>query len=492
MSTKLPAQQTLLVSLIILSCAVLTSWLTGSLLSPSIDEGIYLNGGHRIASGQTLYRDFFAFAGPLTYWLVAATEMLTSRSIPVLRAVIAVSVGCIAAGVFVLVQRLAGSRAGLIAAAFWFGITIDFWNRLEVNHRWISMALYSLAAVALFSSPKPTRRAAAVAGSLLALAAWTTQSFAWPLALIAIYLIARDRSIAVPMIVAATLTGIIPAIVIAAQGALHPMIENLRWIVVNYQEANRVHYGYYFPGTPLRYMPHILLSILMAPIAALLGIYLIAVRKQRDLVFPLIFVLAVFPTAYPKWDALQLLFLTGPFVALLIAMVWRQLPERFTPIAQALLLMPTAFFVLHVYSLTDVMSNHASRVGSLMGTPENVAAMEQLEAAIPEGSKVFVYPYMTALYALLKVENPTRYEFLQPGMMTAQDERKVVADLEKTPAQFIYWHNLPDTEILKIWPNTNPVRLRFPELEAYIRTKYTPDKEIVNTHFAGRLWILKP
>ena len=30
-----------------------------------------------------------------------------------------------------------------------------------------------------------------------------------------------------------------------------------------------------------------------------------------------------------------------------------------------------------------------------------------------------------------------------------------------------------------------------PALETYIRANYTPDVEIVNSHFAGRVWTLK-
>ncbi len=491
MQTKLSYRTPLLALIIAFACAAITSWLLGNILSPSLDEGIYLNGGHRIVGGQIIYRDFFAFAGPLTYWLVALLETLAGRSIPSLRVLTALSVGCIAASVFVLVRRLAGLRAGLVAAAFWFGITLDLWNRLEVNHRWLSMAFYSIAVIAFFLPEKAGRRSAAVAGSALALAAWTTQSFAWPLALVAVYLLACDRRLAWPFLGAAAITAALPAIALGWQGALSPMIENLRWIAVNYADANRVPYGYFFRKTPLRYLPHIVLSISMAPLVVILGVIVVTVRKQRDFIFPLVLVLAVFPTSYPKWDALQMQFLTGPFFALLIAMIWRQLPEKAAPIAQALLLMPTAFFVLHIYSLSDAFTNHPSRAGNLMGSPENVAAMEKLEEAIPAGSKVFVYPYLTAVYPLLKVENPTRYEYLQPGMMTERDEKAVVEDLQRSPAQFIFWHNFPDTEIMKIWPNTDPMRLRFPAMEEYIRANYDPAIEIVNSHFAGRVWTRK-
>ena len=178
----------IVVAVIALAAAAVTFFLTGNLLSPSIDEGIYIQGAHRIASGQVPYRDFFAFAGPITYWIEAAVEILAGRSVPAMRLAIALSVGMIAAGIVSVVQSFAGLRAGLSIAVLWFGITIDLWNRLEVNHRWISMGFYSAALICLFIGDRNIGKVRAFcAGAALALACWTTQSFAWPLSILAVY-----------------------------------------------------------------------------------------------------------------------------------------------------------------------------------------------------------------------------------------------------------------------------------------------------------------
>src|SRR5580704_17117620 len=47
-------------------------WIAGDVLRIAGDEGIYLEGGRRVALGQQPYRDFFAFTGPLTFWMGGA------------------------------------------------------------------------------------------------------------------------------------------------------------------------------------------------------------------------------------------------------------------------------------------------------------------------------------------------------------------------------------------------------------------------------------
>lgn len=467
-------------------------WLLSShILSPSLDEGIYLQGGHRVLLGQVIYRDFFAFAGPMVYWIGAALEALFGLQIPLLRIEVAIASGLIAIGSFAIAYRLAGLRAGVCAAIFWVALHIDLWNRLEINHRWLSIAFFSAAAVSLFYSNRVGRIHVLLAGAFLSLAAWTTQSFAWPLIILAVYFVVARRASAIYFFLGAALAGFVPLIVLASQGALAPMIENLRWVMTNYADANRVSYGYFFASIPLRYLPHMAISVTMVPLAAVAGLLLIFVKKEKDLIFPLVFVLSVFPTALPKWDALQLMFLMGPYFGFGVGILWRQLPKALEPLAQAVLLMPSVFCILAVYTTTSGMTSVPTRAGVLVGNPNNVTGMDEIQSAIPAGSSVFVFPYLSALYPLLHAENPTRYEYLQPGMMTDQDERKVLAELKKNPPRFIYWHNLPETEVMKIWPNTNPARLHFVHLEDFILTSYAPGVETTNSSFTGRVWTRK-
>jgi hypothetical protein len=60
-------------------------WIAGDLLELSGDEGIYLEGGRRIAMGQVPYRDFFVWTGPLTFWIEGVLAHWSGMSLPWMR-----------------------------------------------------------------------------------------------------------------------------------------------------------------------------------------------------------------------------------------------------------------------------------------------------------------------------------------------------------------------------------------------------------------------
>src|ERR1039457_978105 len=60
-------------------------WIAGDLFSLGVDEGIYLEGGRRVAAGQVVYRDFFVLTGPLTFWIEGGLARWGGTDIPLLR-----------------------------------------------------------------------------------------------------------------------------------------------------------------------------------------------------------------------------------------------------------------------------------------------------------------------------------------------------------------------------------------------------------------------
>jgi len=79
----------------------------------------------------------------------------------------------------------------------------------------------------------------------------------------------------------------------------------------------------------------------------------------------------------------------------------------------------------------------ATRAGFFRGTSEDVEFLEPLERRIQPGDSVFVFPYLPVLYPLLDAHNPTRFLYLQPGMMTAADEREAVRELEAARPRWV-------------------------------------------------------
>ena len=89
------------------------------------------------------------------------------------------------------------------------------------------------------------------------------------------------------------------------------------------------------------------------------------------------------------------------------------------------------------------------------------------------GDTLFVYPYQPIWYSLTGGVNPTRFDFLQPGMMTLENETEELKELEAKPPQWVIWHNLPARTVLAIWPHSDPATLRFQHIEHFIRTRYS-------------------
>ena len=68
--------------------------------------------------------------------------------------------------------------------------------------------------------------------------------------------------------------------------------------------------------------------------------------------------------------------------------------------------------------------------------------------------------------------NPTRYSFLQPGMMADQDEAEVLAELRARPPRWMLWAQYSQSFWMGGWPNTDAARLRFPLLESFMQANY--------------------
>ena len=353
------------------------------------------------------------------------------------------------------------------------------------------MGFYCLAGAILFSQPKRTRILAAMAGIPLALSVWTTQSFLNPTVILLVWFLVRDRA-NFGWLAASTIgCGLVLLAILGLQGGLPAFLDSMFWTVRNYSSANRLPFGYNVNPISMRYWLSVYPGTWGIPFVLLGTLGLIVWKRDRRLELPFLFCFGLLLTAYPKWDSSQLLYLTGPFLALGLAQVIQSLPVRAEPFWQAALLMPAAFFLLAGYAVGDSRSEITLPSGHLSGTAENVAAIQGIAERIPENSTLFVYPYLTALYPLLHARNPNRYEYLQPGMMSLEDETIALAGLTAAPPQFIYWHVFPASEILKIWPNTDPSRLTFPRVERFIESKYDPGPEFTNTQFVGRIWTLK-
>ena len=470
----------------IAAAVALFVWLAAAdLFHPSLDEGIYLEGGHRVARGQIPYRDFFAFTGPLIYWLQAALELAFGRDLALLRLTLALSLGLLAAAVYAITDRFAGWRAALPAALFYLAIIVSAPNRLVINHRWISAACFALAlAVALETIEHP--RLAGIAGALAALAAWATPSFAPALILLAIPL----RSLS--FFAGASLISLPCLAWLIAHHALSPMLDRLVWASRQYALANAVPFAYYpdelrFSISGLR--PYVAVAVILGGLAVAIYEW-IRSRERRDLILASAS-LGCFLTAYPRWDVMQLPYVLAPALAAAAIFAARRLPWTLLNALLALSMMWSAYQAILFWSNRDSLSTFPTRAGYLRGEPTHADALEALEKVVPAGSSLFVFPYLPTIAYLLAAENPTSFSYLQPGMMSAADEAQTLRELSAQPPRFVIRQFFPDDQVLITWPNSDRSRLSLQSIRDFLDARYRFVTRVESRHFSLELLELK-
>ena len=66
-------------------------------------------------------------------------------------------------------------------------------------------------------------------------------------------------------------------------------------------------------------------------------------------------------------------------------------------------------------------------------------------------------------------------------------EQAAVADLRAHPPRWVYYSDVPPEAYLRIWPTSDPARLRMPEIEGFIRAQYREVDRVEMNGLAFRL-----
>jgi hypothetical protein len=385
------------------------------------------------------------------------------------------------------------------------------YQHFAVSHRWVSTALMTVAIAAVLDALRPEhpeRRASlgfALAGALAAAAAWTTPPFLIPLFVIALWLAFHRQWRQFAFLAAGTLAVSLPAIfVLARQGALLPMLDNLVWASRQYSVANRVPFGYYpvgFKATHeavgvvnwmFAWIKDVRLAIPTAliPAALVLGFVQIARGRWKGPLALLVWLaLAMTLTTWPRWDVNLLIGVTPPcFVIVTIWCEERARSPRRTLQAAILgvyvLTITLSFtYAAELFTTIDSFVYFPTRLGLLRNIAEDGDAYSALEQRIPRGETAFVFPYLPSIGFALQTRNPISYCYLQPGMMSRADEAKALAELAAHTPRFILRQYFPDRQILNVWPNSDRSLMRFPSIERFIDERYAAVDKVHSPHF---------
>lgn len=483
---------------IFLFVTVLLGLTTADRLVSALDEGIYLEGAERIIAGQVPYRDFFVLTGPGSFWLQAGTLRLLGLSFIHARLILVIEVAFLAAAVFWCTAHLRARKLAALTTFLFVAFETANPGVFTINHRWDSSALGVAAVMLLFSSLEQRVGWArvAIAGVLAALAVWATPTLlALALAILFALVLAR-RARRLPLYAVGLVAGFLaPALILWRQGALLPMIHHFLWTGSNYPSANGFSYGHLIGGYPAAMRGSSLtetairvLIVFVIAIPVLLPLFTIpvwtlrlwhnseaAMPHRRQLLFLLVASVGLWLSSYP-WFVGQLTS-TAPLCYILGGVLLTEFPAR----SKARSLLRSVFLVSTVslglvFLLNTVRPTGGvvmqTRVGRIRAGQEDAKLIGLLSEYVGTRDMLFVFPYKPILYFITGATNPTRYSFLQPGMMTDTDERNALADLVRTSPRWILYEDVPSEAYLRIWPTSDPKRLRMQLLENFIRDRY--------------------
>ena len=194
----------------------------------------------------------------------------------------------------------------------------------------------------------------------------------------------------------------------------------------------------------------------------------------------------VFST-WPRWTADELFYSAALSTGLCAALLYRLVPARVRPgICAALLFAAGVAAAKKVDAALDLYP-FQSRAGTVCGTGEDQEFLQALGRHIQPGESLFAFPYLAPMYYLLNAHNPTRYSFMQPGMMTADDESLAVAELSAAPPRWVIFQDWPVQVVLTLWPGSNRAAIPMTAIKTYLRENYR-DVETVNSTY-GRFVI---
>ena len=454
----------------------------------AIDEGIYLEGARRTAQNHVAYRDFFALTGPGDFWLHGSLFRIFGPSLAISRAALSCELTLICTAIYWLATRFTTRLFAAAIASLYLAMLLTSPYQLYVNHRWDSNTLSVLAVASLGAGiERQQRKYFLFAGILAGSAAWATPPVGIAVVAILVWMLFQPALRIHALSYCSGVAGISAAAVgiLLYQGALAPMVQHLLWSAGNYRSPNSVPYGYLSGDvsqvlaggrTAVRTAEGMLPTVL--PPLAYAGWLLLLWRRKKEIAHVrtlagLIVVVsaAMLAACYPRFGGHQLLFVSPLYWVLCACALFLAIPAAWLTISSIALLVAAAALWIGA-APPRLPYRIQTQAGEVECSKKHYVLLSGLQRRIQPGDSLFVFPYLPMVYFVTGGKNPTRYSFMQPGMMNAGDEASVIADLRAHPPKWIVWHDFSDARIMSNWPNTDPARLHFLGIERFFAENY--------------------
>jgi len=487
------------------------------------DEGIVLQGAQRLLRGEVLYRDFFSYFTPGSYYFLALLFKVFGSSFLVARIALVFFGGIYSVISYLLARRVCSRGIALWVAAVVTLTTIPY--RFEVLHNWDSTLWACLAvygAVRWLESPHwkwafATGSLASLtflfeqskgAGLILGLSAgfatiavldrrrsrsiWTTKQRVWTLT--------QDFGLAAgvawPLVVTLAYFG--------AQHSLSTMWADWFWPLQHYSLANHVPYGYQNWSENTRHLlfgsgslgvrlitlmsvsPCFLVPMLPLIAVALLIYWTVQMWRGSDpRVVGAHYVLVcaalsglLLSVVVGRADIIHFMYLLPLFSLVIGWMIeGRDIPGRLFKAVKPLFTacLTVAFLLFAMPLLLRALNAGGNRVETRRGViavPLEDTVVDYVQAHVPAGEKIFVYPYLPLYYYLTDTVNPTHYEYFQPGMHTPEQAQEMFAELAAARVRVVlfeasFWEKIPTS-----WPGTPVSAIVRDPVADYVQREY--------------------
>ena len=447
------------------------------------DEGTILQGAQRILQGQVLYRDFFSFYAPGSFYWMALLFKIFGSSILVGRAVLLLYGGVFSAFTYLLGRRVCSRWNAMFAilptvliclpgsfavlhnwdSTFWACLALYCAVRLVEHATWSRIfALGLLTSITcLFEQSKGAGLAAGLVLGFLVL--FITDRAA--IRVTRAQLAAIGLGVASPPILTLAYFG--------ARRALPQMTADLLWPFYHYWGA-KVTYGdaalnrdALLGGSlvskafaAFTVSPFFLFSAL--PLFAACALIYWSVRPSKNPVpgevrryYVLVsaalsgLLLAMVATGRP--DASHIMY-QAPLFAVVLG--WMAESAR-SPFLRAARILGVSYALAAFLALGLVFlgrslgAKHelATRRG-LLRTSAPSDGFQYIESGIDPGDKILAYPYQPLYYYLLGTSSVSRYDWLLPGMNAPEQFQEMVRELETSRPRVVLF----DTRFAEIMP----------------------------------------
>jgi 4-amino-4-deoxy-L-arabinose transferase-like glycosyltransferase len=488
-------------------------WIFRRYTSMEPDEGIILEGAQRILCGELVYRDFFSYFTPGSYYFLALLFKIFGSSFLVARTALIFFGGVYSTVAYLLARRVCSRTSAIFVAALVTLTTLP--NRFEVLHNWDSTLWACLAvycAVRWLESPRWTW--AFATGSLASLTCLFEQSKGAGLVLglgaglVALTFLDLQPSLWNGTTALGLATGMAwPFLATVAyfgkQHILSLMLTDWFWPLHHYSLANHVPYGYqnwsdatrhlFFGSgsvmqrgiTVLTISPCFVIPALPLAAVALLVFWVVQMRRKHELAAVgahYILVCAalsglLLSIVVGRADLLHFRYLM-PLFALVLGwlMDGRDIPgqlfRQIRPLFVAYVL--AAFLLFGMPMLQRALSarDQIQTRRGLIRVPARDTVIEYTQAHVAAGGKILVYPYLPLYYYLTDTSAPTRYEYFQPGMHTPQQGEEMLAEISAARVPVVlfdgsFWEKIPTS-----WPGTPLSAILRDPISDYIQHEY--------------------